>query len=245
MLRAHRITVQGRLDDCSLELEPGKVTAICGPNGAGKSTLLEVLAGLLDLHGGQALLDGADLGSLSPRDRARHVGYLPQDGEIAWNLSVATLVSLGRLPHSAKSAENRRATQRALEAMALTGLADRPVAELSGGERARALLARVLAGEPDWILADEPLASLDLAQQAMLMRYFRALAGQGKAIVLVLHDLAAAFNHADQVMVLKEGKVVAQGAPIQSLAPSVIEAVWGLRVQWLGGPGRWALSIDS
>src|SRR5690606_30169129 len=129
-------------------LVPGSITAICGPNGAGKSTLLQALAGLVPPTAGAVELDGAPLPG--GRERARRIGYLPQDGEIAWDLSVTGLAALGRLPHGDRA---EAPVEAALAALDLAGLAQRPVSTLSGGERARALLARVLAGEPEWILA--------------------------------------------------------------------------------------------
>jgi len=116
-----------------------------------------------------------------------------------------------------------------------------PIGTLSGGERARALLARVLAGQPDWVLADEPLASLDLAQARMLLVHFRRLAGVGKGVALVLHDLAQAMNHADHIVVLHQGCVAAAGPPDQALDPAIIARVWGVEARWLGDDGARAL----
>jgi iron complex transport system ATP-binding protein len=243
MLAALDIHLPGRLAGVSLAVRPGQVTAVCGPNGAGKSSLLEVLAGLLEPAAGQVLLDDRQMAGLGHRKRAQRIGYLPQAGEAAWNLSVRTLAGLGRLPHSTGVAEDRRSVDAALTALELAPLADRPIATLSGGERARAMLARVLAGEPQVILADEPLANLDLAHQAVLLGHLRALAAEGRSVVLVLHDLAAAMNHADQVIVLDKGKVAASGAPNEALSAEVIGRVWGVRAEWLGSPGAMALAV--
>lgn len=243
MLAVRDIHVPGRLADLSLDVPAGQVTAVCGPNGAGKSSLLDVLAGLLPPAAGEVLLDGSPLADLAPRQRAQRIGYLPQTGEAAWNLSVRTLVGLGCLPHAAGADEDRRAVDAALVALDLVALADRPIATLSGGERARAMLARVLAGEPQVILADEPLANLDLAHQAVLLQQLRTMASAGWTVVLVLHDLAAAMNHADQVIVLDQGRLAACGLPVTALAESVISTVWGVPAKWLGGPGSWALSV--
>jgi iron complex transport system ATP-binding protein len=129
----------------------------------------------------------------------------------------------------------------ALATLDLCALADRPVTRLSGGEQARALLARVLAGEPRWILADEPLAALDLAHQATLMRHFRALAERGLGVVLVLHDLAAAMNGADRVVVIDQGAVVAVGSPAEVLGPDRVRETWGVAAEWLRGDAGFAL----
>ena len=236
-LGATDLTIPGRLADVTASLEPGQITAICGPNGAGKSTLLQALAGLIELGIGHVLLDGAPLPH--GRERARHIGYLPQTGEIAWDLSVTALAELGRLPHGDRGEAQVAA---ALATLDLMQFAKRPVSTLSGGERARALLARVLAGEPDWILADEPLAALDLAHQLALLARLREVAERGTGVVLVLHDLTLAMNHADRVLVLDRGGVAADGPPEQALAEPLIEQVWNVRARWLGEPGARALA---
>jgi iron complex transport system ATP-binding protein len=244
MLTAEQVSLAGRLEAVSARFAPGEVTAICGPNGAGKSSLLALLAGLEKPDAGQVLLGGEPLAALSGRGRARRIGYLPQAAEVAWQISVRTLVTLGRLPHRRSAVEDRRAVDGALDAVALTHLADRPLARLSGGERARAMLARVLAGEPAWILADEPLASLDLAHQASLLRHLRALAGGGKGVVVVVHDLAAAMNHADRVIVLDQGRLAGEGTPETALAPAIIRTVWQMDGEWVGNGGRKALILS-
>jgi iron complex transport system ATP-binding protein len=241
-LVARDVVLPGRLDGVSATLNAGSVTAICGPNGAGKSSLLQCLAGLLTPGAGEAALDGAAIASLLPRERARTLGYLPQVGEIAWDLSVEALVALGRLPHGDRAEVQVAASLAALD---LTPLASRPVSTLSGGERARALLARVLAGEPRWILADEPLAALDIAHQLALVGHLRDAARNGTGVVLVLHDLALAMNHADRAIVLDRGRVVADGEPEESLAEPVIDKVWGVSARWFGRPGERALAATA
>ncbi|WP_333605561.1 ABC transporter ATP-binding protein [Novosphingobium sp.] len=243
-LQARDLHVRDRLRGLSLALRPGDVTAICGPNGAGKSTLLSCLAGLLAPDAGQVTLDDRPMAGLSHQTRARMIGYLPQSPEVAWDVSVEVLVSLGRLPwRGAPALEAQAAIDDALAAMDLDVLRHRPVSHLSGGERARALMARVLATRPGWLLADEPLASLDLGHAAALVRRFREQAQAGRGVVLVLHDLAMAMNHADRVIVLHEGRLAADGAPETALDPQVIERVWGCPAHWLGEPGARALSL--
>lgn len=237
-LSAHALELPGRLSGVSLGLRPGELTAIVGPNGAGKSSLLACLAGLL--HGGDVRLGGTLLDVVHPHDRARAIGFLPQTPEIAWDVTVETLVALGRLAWP--GAPGGAAIEAALEAMDLVDLRQRRVSRLSGGERARALLARVLAGEPRWLLVDEPLANLDLAHAAALMRKLRVEAEGGRGVVVVLHDLAAAMNHADRVIVLSEGRVAADGPPEEALEPSLIRDVWQVEARWLGDAGTKALS---
>lgn len=241
MLAAQDLVLDRRLHGVSVALQAGQVTAICGPNGAGKSSLLACLAGLLTPQAGAVTLEGAVLSSLAPRERARVLGYLPQQGEVAWDLSVETLASLGRLPWNAGAAADRAAVDVALAALDLEALRQRPLSSLSGGEQARVLLARVLAGEPRWILADEPLANLDLAHQLGLLGQFRALAAQGAGVCLVLHDLAQAMNHADRVVVLDNGSLAVDGLPEDVLTEALIEQVWKVPVRWLGEPGQRAL----
>ncbi|WP_369027276.1 ABC transporter ATP-binding protein [Qipengyuania sp. RANM35] len=230
-LAAKSVKVEGRLHDVSLSLEPGTITAICGPNGAGKSTLLETLAGLLGPDAGEVMLGEDALRTLHPRERARRIGYLPQAHEIAWDVPVRSLVELGRMPHGDKLAEPVDA---ALTTLDIAHLAERRAQSLSGGETARVLLARVLAGEPQWILADEPLAALDLAHQLSLMRYLRQAANTGTGVVLVLHDLAHAMNHADLVVVLDRGGLAAVGTPADALSEDIVARVWGVSGNWVG-----------
>lgn len=243
MLAAQELTLPGRLRGVSLSLRAGEITAICGPNGAGKSSLLSCLAGLLEPGSGAVTLEGAALAAMRGENRARALGYLPQTPEVAWDISVQTLASLGRLPWRTSAAEDSAAVDAALAALDLSLFAHRPVSQLSGGERARALLARVLAGTPRWLLADEPLANLDLAHQIALLGHLRGCAEQGVGVTLVLHDLALAMNHADQVVVLDQGRLVADGPPELALAEPVLEQVWGISARWLGEPGHRALQV--
>lgn len=241
-LAAERLTLQrgGRavVRDVTAALLPGQITAIVGPNGAGKSSLLLGLAGLMSPAGGDAMLDGAALAARHPRDRARAIGYLPQSPEIAWDVATEALVTLGRLPWGDRGEAEVAA---ALAALDCQDLRHRPVSQLSGGERARVLLARVLAGSPRWILADEPLAALDLAHQLRLITHLKACAGAGQGVVVVLHDLAHAMNHADRVLVLKDGALIADGPPQTALAPEMIAQGWDVTARWIGTPGAMAL----
>jgi len=237
-LAAQDLSIGVRLHDVSLALEPGKITAICGPNGAGKSTLLKAFAGLLQAHAGAVNLDDSNLATLHPRERAKRIGYLPQAHEIAWDVPVRSLVELGRMAHGDTRAEPVDA---AIAALNIEPLQDRRAQSLSGGETARVLLARVLAGEPAWILADEPLAALDIGHQLALLRHLRAAADQGAGVVLVLHDLAHAMNYADRVIVLSDGRLAADGEPEAALDVSTLQSVWKVDAQWIGADGKRAL----
>ena len=240
MLRAQSVTLGSRLAAVTAACQPGTITAICGPNGAGKSSLLQIMTGLLRPDSGEILLGAQPLTALHPRERAQRIGYLPQNGEVAWDVPVRTLVALGRLPFGDM---HPAPIDAALAALDLDHLAARSVSQLSGGERARALLARVLAGEPEWILADEPLAALDLAHQMQLLTRLRAIADKGTGVVLVLHDLALAMNHADRVIVLDAGRIAADGVPQEALCAENIQRVWGVRAQWVGESRHCALQL--
>ena len=239
MLEARHVSIAGRLSDVSCTLRAGEVTAICGPNGAGKSSLLEAMAGLLPVGQGAVTLDGSRLGDLSLQEKARKIGYLPQEHTVAWDVPVRRLVELGRLPHGDRRSEPVDA---ALAAVDIAHLADRRAQSLSGGETARVLLARVLAGEPEWILADEPLAALDLGHQLALLAHLRSAAQRGIGVVLVLHDLAHAMNHADRVLVLDSGNLVADAAPYDALSQERIQQVWKVTANWIGDTGKMALT---
>jgi iron complex transport system ATP-binding protein len=248
-LRAEAVTVSlgGRavVDAVALDLRPGEVSAIVGPNGAGKSTLLACLAGLRRPDAGQVRLGVAPLAALPSRERARRIGFLPQTPEVAWRLDVETLVGLGRTPHArafGPDAQDRSAVARALASADLAGFARRDVASLSGGERGRALIARALAGEPAWLLADEPLTGLDLGHQLDVAALLRAFAGQGGGVVVTVHDLGFAARAADRVVVMAQGRVLADGPPAEALSPTVLAQAYGVEAAWT--PGRAGPLLD-
>ncbi len=222
----------------SLSLRPGEVAAVVGPNGAGKSTLLACLAGLRRPTSGRVALDGADLAGLADRDRARRIGYLPQNPEIAWRLDVRTVVRLGRTAHRGvfgETPDDARAVDRALALTRMTAFARRDITTLSGGERARVLIARALAGEPDWLLADEPLTGLDPRHQLDVAQTLRAFADSGGGVAVTLHDLSFAAQAADRVVVMAEGAVIADGAPAEALSPEILARAYGVDARWVPG----------
>lgn len=225
------------LDTMSATMRAGRVTAILGPNGAGKSTLLRAAVALVEPASGSVTLGDREITALPPRERARLVGYLPQSAEVHWNLTVRDLVQLGRLPHD-RPAEDAAAVDHALAATQTTAFADRPIATLSGGERARVLLARVLAGNPRWLLADEPLASLDPAHALDLVARLRQIAAQGTGVLLVAHDLLHAQRAADDVVLLADGRIVAAGPADEVITPDNLARAYGVRVAFLEEDGR-------
>lgn len=234
------------LDRVSGAFAPGELSVILGPNGAGKSSLLACLAGLETPEAGAVHLDDALLPALDPRDRARRIGLLPQRPELHWDLSVEALVGLGRLPHLGRwgrmDAADRDAIARAMEAADVAHLADRPVTRLSGGEQGRVLLARVMASEPHWLLADEPLASLDPAHQLDTLERLRGWASCGAGVVVVLHDLSLAARYADRVLLMKQGRLLASGAPEEVMTPTLLAAAYGVSVE-IGKTATGALSV--
>jgi len=225
-----RLAGRAVLNDISLSLVSGHLVALVGPNGAGKTTLLRALAGLLPSDGA-IHVGGAALASLSLRERARRFAYLPQGHIVHWPLPARDIVALGRYPHGATdparlSAKDRDAVLRAMRATDVVEFSDRRVTELSGGERSRVALARVLAVEAPVILADEPTASLDPRYQLDVMKTLRAAADQGGLVIVVTHDLGLAARFADHLLVLSQGRLVAEGAPAAALSEQVMADVF-------------------
>jgi iron complex transport system ATP-binding protein len=220
------------LEGVDLSVAAGELVAVVGPNGAGKSSAIRALAGLLPLSGGHALLGGDDVASLSPGERAGRAAYLPQERRIAWNLPAIEVAALGA-PFLTDAAERARA---ALDEVEAGHLADRGVAEMSGGERARVLLARALATGARALLADEPTTGLDPEAQLMVLERLKARAGAGQGVLVSLHDLALAARFADRIVVLDAGRVVADAAPLAALTPAVMAATFGLAGRWVEGP---------
>jgi iron complex transport system ATP-binding protein len=218
------------LYDISLSLAASQLVALVGPNGAGKTTLLRALAGLLPSQG-EIFVGGDALSALPLRERARRFAYLPQGHVVHWPLPVRDIVALGRIPHGAGdparlSLRDAEAVQRAMQATELVDLSERRVTELSGGERSRVALARVLAVEAPVMLADEPTASLDPRYQIEVMSKLRNAADRGMLVIVVTHDLGLAARFADTVLVLSQGRLVAQGAAREALAAEVLADVF-------------------
>lgn len=220
----------------------GGVTGLIGPNGAGKSSLVRAIAGLAAC-GGAVRIDGTDVAALDAGARAKRIAYLPQGQTVHWPLTVERLVALGRLPHlppfARPGARDGEAIERALARTGLEDLRDRGIDTLSGGERARVLLARALAVEAPLLLVDEPLAALDPAHQIEIMALLRAEAAQGVTVLAVLHDLTIAARWCDRLLLLDRGRLVADGAPDAVLTADRIAAVYGVSAfvgQAGGGP---------
>jgi len=226
------VTLSGRvvLKDVSLALQARHLVALVGPNGAGKTTLLRSLAGLIPSDG-TIEIGGQALSSLPLRERAKRFGYLPQGHVVHWPLPARDIVALGRYPHGATdparlSPGDTEAVLRAMQAVDVMQFSERRVTELSGGERSRVALARVLAVEAPVILADEPTASLDPRHQIDVMKNLRTTADNGVLVIVVTHDLGLAARFADHVLVLREGRLVSQGTPSVALSEQVMADVF-------------------
>lgn len=225
-----KLSRRAALNDVSLSLSSGHLVALVGPNGAGKTTLLRALAGLVPSDG--AIQVGGDvLSSLSLRERARRFAYLPQGHLVHWPLPARDIVALGRYPHGATdparlTAKDSEAVLRAMQAADVMEFSARRVTELSGGERSRVALARVLAVEAPVILADEPTSSLDPRHQIDVMKTLRTAADNSALVIVVTHDLGLAARFADTVLVLSEGRLVSQGAPRDALSEHIMGDVF-------------------
>lgn len=215
-----------------LALHRGQLFGLVGPNGSGKTSLLTALAGLLPMRTGTLVYDGRPAGQWTRRALGRYIAYLPQDGRCYWPITVARLVTLGRLPHLPpwRSADENDAAQvaRALAATDTRHLAGRPATDLSGGEQARVMLARALAVGAAVLLADEPVSGLDPLHQLQVMNSLRREADRGAAVMTVLHDLTLAMRFCDHVLVLADGEAAAAGAPRSVLTESLIREVYGV-----------------
>ncbi|HVL41181.1 MAG TPA: ABC transporter ATP-binding protein [Brevundimonas sp.] len=222
------------LDGADVQVEAGELAAVVGPNGAGKSSLIRAFAGLLPLTRGVARLRGDDVRTLSARNRAERVAYLPQERRIGWNLPAIEVAALGA--PFLQAADARVRAQAALDEVEAGHLADRGVAEMSGGERARVLLARALATGAPGLLVDEPIAGLDPDAQLMVLERLRVRARGGQAVLVSLHDLTLAARFADRVVVLDQAQVVADGPPMDALSSEVMARVFGLTARWISGP---------
>jgi iron complex transport system ATP-binding protein len=216
-------------------IQPGTLTTIVGPNGSGKSTLMRAMTGLWPPSAGCVRLDGLDLGRLPRRTIAQRIAFLPQDTSCPFAFSVAETVGMGRYAHRGRLQPGRDVDRRAVEsAIALCGLQhlrSRTVDRLSGGERRRVAIARCLAGEPEFLLLDEPTAHLDLQYVIGLLDLARSLADSGCGVAIATHDLSAAWRVATHVVVLSGGRVVAAGAPDDVLTPQVCRDVFAVEAE--------------
>ncbi|GGS72306.1 iron ABC transporter ATPase [Planobispora rosea] len=225
-----RIDARLIVDDVTLTAGPGEFVALVGPNGSGKSTLLRTVYRSLRPSAGIVRLDGRDLWRMRPRQAARHRAVLPQHGQAAEGFTAAEVVAAGRYSHkrslARETSADRAAVGTALDRVGMGWAADRLVTTLSGGERQRVLLARALAQEAPLLILDEPTNHLDVGSQLLLLDLIRSL---GLTLLAALHDLDQAAAYADQVVVLRDGRVAGHGPPAEVLTPAFIEEVFGVR----------------
>ena len=246
MIELHDLTVgygeRTVLRDVSLDFPPGQVTVLLGPNGCGKSTLMKTALGLLPRQGGEVLYDGVDLERLTTRQVARKAAYLPQSREVP-SITARRMVLHGRFPYLGYPrryrAEDYEAAAKALEWAGAGDLADRPVRELSGGQRQKVYLAMALAQDTGAVLMDEPTTYLDVRHQLEVMEAARKLASQGKTVVLVLHDLCLAMRFADEIAVLSGGGVQQRGTPEEVYQSGVLDRVFGVALRRMQTGDGW------
>ncbi|HUR41191.1 MAG TPA: heme ABC transporter ATP-binding protein [Verrucomicrobiae bacterium] len=233
------------VDHATLRIDPGSIHALLGPNGAGKSTLLRLLSGELEPDEGAIELNGKPLRLFGARELARQRAVLPQSHGLAFGFTAAQVVALGRLPCARRNAAaEAQIVEDALALAGVAGLAQRRYPTLSGGERARVQLARVMAQvwepaeTPRYLLLDEPTASLDLAHQHDCLRAVRALAGRGVGVLVILHDPNLALRHADRVTLLRDGRVLASGAPDAVIDEETLTRLYRVPVRLLCAAGE-------
>jgi iron complex transport system ATP-binding protein len=222
------VVLAGRtvIEAVSLTVAPGELVGVLGANGCGKTTLLRAALGLVALSTGEARLANRAVGGLSEAERASRAGYLPQERRIGWNLPAWRVAALG-VPQQ-PPARAREIAMGALAEVAMTSLAERGVLDMSGGERARVLLARLIATGAPLLVADEPAAGLDPAAQLLVMELLRARVAAGAAVLVTLHDLTLAARGCDRLAVMAAGRLIALGPPRQALAPDILAAAFAL-----------------
>lgn len=227
------VTLSGRkvLDLADISLAPGEVVGLLGPNGAGKSTLMRALAGQIACEG-EIAIGNRDLKTMALGERARLIAHLPQARIISWPLSVENVVGLGRMPWhgfaEGFAARDRAICAEAMELMDVAHLAGRPATELSGGEQARVLAARAVAQDTPVLLADEPASGLDPAHQITMMTALRQLAAKNRAVLVSMHDLTLAARWCDRIVMLKEGRIAAEGKPAEVMTDHWLREVFGI-----------------
>lgn len=220
--------------EVSFSLAAGEVMCVLGPNGGGKTTLFRTLLGLLAPHGGRVSLEGRALETLSRREIARRVGYVPQGQAGTFAYTVLEAVLMGRTAHlgafAAPGERDRRVAQDALQTLGIGHLAERPVTQVSGGERQLSLIARALAQEPRVLVMDEPTASLDFGNQVRVLQSIASLAASGMGVLFATHDPDHAFLAAHRALLLAEGRVIALGAPAEVIRPETLERLYHVKV---------------
>lgn len=229
------------VDDVTITIPAGGITAIIGPNGAGKSTFLSLISRLIGMDAGQVTVDGLDVVSTPSDTLARRLSVLRQDNHMTARLTVRDLVAFGRYPHSKGrlTVEDKGHIDRSLAYLDLTELGDRFLDELSGGQRQRVFVAMVLCQDTDYLLLDEPLNNLDMKHAAGMMKLLqRASRELGKTVVTVLHDINFASWYADHIVAMRDGKVIRQGSPQEIVTPETLQEIYDMAIRVLEIDGR-------
>ncbi|MCF6325102.1 MAG: ABC transporter ATP-binding protein [Gammaproteobacteria bacterium] len=226
LLSIQQLSVTKRVDNVTFEHKRGELLGLIGANGAGKSTLLHALVGL-EPSSGDIMLNGRSFDAIPPYERARIVSIQPQMVSSAWSLTVADIVALGRMPWGD---ENQSAIKKAMERAGVSDFATRNIDHLSGGERARVWLARVLAGEPQLLLADEPIASLDIHYQLAVMEVLKQYTQESRGVIVAIHDLSLAARFCDRLCLMHRGKMIAIGTPAEVLTEKLLSTAYGVPV---------------
>ena len=221
------------VQDASVSFKPGELVAILGPNGAGKTSLLRILLGITKTTSGTAMLNGEDCYGMSPNERAKVVSYLPQRRPLAWPFRVHDVVALGRFAHGAALGRlgpvDKAAVEDAIDACKLGELQHRSTDNLSGGELARVHFARAIAGKTPLLIADEPVAELDPKHQILVADLIRQYVNDGGGALVVLHEVALAARIADRLIWMKNGRIIAEGSPKETLNSEIMQEVYGVR----------------
>ena len=219
------------LRSVTMNAKEGEIVCLLGPNGAGKSTLLKCILGALRPQRGRITIDGEDISNLDPIELAKLIGYVPQAIERTFPLTVFEAILIGRLPHLSWTPKpsDLEAVRHAMRLLGIENLAWKHLSELSGGQRQKVLLAMALAKEPSILLLDEPTSNLNLNSQHEVMDVIRDVVEDGKTAIVALHDLNLALRYADEVIIMKDGKVLANGKPTEVLNERIIESVYGVK----------------
>jgi iron complex transport system ATP-binding protein len=229
------------IEDVSFSLEKGEIVGLVGPNGAGKTTLLKVLAGVLKPQKGEAWISEESVRAIAPRILARKLGYLPQEWEVHWPLTVERVVALGRIPYLMPwedlKDEDEKIIEDAMRATDTFHLRGRRVDHLAGGEKALVMIARLLAGSPEILLADEPVQGLDPYHALQIMELLRRIASEERGVLVVLHDLALASRFCHRILLLHEGKIVASGPPDKVFVPENLKRSYHIEAKYGNGDG--------
>ncbi len=233
------------IDGVSLKVNPGELVALIGPNGAGKSTLLKLIYGTLRPHEGRVLVDGRDVHRLSPRERAKLIGFVPQNHVPTFPFRVLDFLLLGATPELGTfGAPGEKHRKRALELLKTFGLeeyADKPYTSLSGGQRRLLLTARALMTSPNYLLLDEPTSELDLKNALLVLQTVRKLANGGVGVLLVIHDPNLAYLFADRLVLMKNGRILAQGKPGEVFDEKLLSEVYGVELRLVDCSGETVL----